>query len=135
MGAESITPSDDVRLPAARLIVDVDQFEQAAGTARSSSEITALQQALDLWTGPLLPEDQQRRLGRAVEDQRNHAALTALLGSKLFEQGESEAALAPVEPPRIRPPTRRTPPPSADQFTTGVGLTLPSRRTNGSRCS
>ena len=44
--------------PAGGLIVDVDQFEQAAGTARSSGEITALQQALDLWTGPLLPEDQ-----------------------------------------------------------------------------
>jgi DNA-binding SARP family transcriptional activator len=60
MGAESITLSDDVvRLcPAARLTVDVDQFEQAAGAARSSSEITALHQALDLWTGPLLPEDQ-----------------------------------------------------------------------------
>jgi len=98
MGAESITLSEDVvRLcPAARLTVDVDQFEQAAGAARSSNEITALHQALDLWTGQLLPEDQYADW--AAGERETHAALTALLGSKLSEQGESEAALALVEP-------------------------------------
>jgi predicted ATPase/DNA-binding SARP family transcriptional activator len=102
MGAESITLSDDVvRLcPAARLTVDVDQFEQAAGAARSSSEISALQQALGLWTGPLLPEDQYADWAAEQRERLNetHAALTALLGSKLSGQGESEAALALVEP-------------------------------------
>ena len=59
LGAASITLNDDVvqLCPAGDLTVDVDLFEQAAAAARSSSEISALRQALDLWTGPLLPED------------------------------------------------------------------------------
>ena len=59
LGAASITLNEDVLqlCPVGDLTVDVDQFEQAAAAARSSSEISALRQALDLWTGPLLPED------------------------------------------------------------------------------
>ena len=102
LGGGSITLSDDVvRLcPTGGLTVDVDQFEQAASTARSSSDITALQQALRLWTGPLLPEDQyadwaddhRERLAEA------HAAVASLLSSKLLDHGELEAALALLEP-------------------------------------
>ena len=60
MGAESIAVNDEVvRLcPAGGLRIDVDAFEQAAAAARKSGETAALQAALALWTGPLLPEDQ-----------------------------------------------------------------------------
>jgi predicted ATPase/DNA-binding SARP family transcriptional activator len=102
LGAASITLSDDVvRLcPAGGLTVDVDQFERAAATARSSSEITELQAALELWTGPLLPEDQYA--GWAVDHRERlietHAAVATLLGAKLLEQGEPETALVLLEP-------------------------------------
>ena len=102
MGTESITISDDVvRLcPAGGLTVDVDAFEQAAAHARSTGDITELQEALDRWTGPLLPEDQYADW---VDEHRDrltdtHAAVATLLGSKLFEQGEGDAALALLEP-------------------------------------
>ena len=87
-------------LPAGGLTVDVDQFERAAATARSSSEITELQAALELWTGPLLPEDQYA--GWAVDHRERlietHAAVATLLGAKLLEQGEPETALVLLEP-------------------------------------
>jgi DNA-binding SARP family transcriptional activator len=102
MGPESITLSDDVaRLcPSGGLSVDVDQFDRAAAVARSSGEITELQAALELWTGPLLPEDQYANW---AEDHRErlteaHAAVSTLLGSKLLAEGEPEAALALLEP-------------------------------------
>ena len=102
LGAESITLSEDVvRLcPAGGLTVDVDQFERAAATARSSGEITELQAALELWTGPLLPEDQYATW---ADDHRErltetHAAVATLLGAKLVQQGEPEAVLALLEP-------------------------------------
>ena len=102
MGPESITLSDDVvRLcPTGGLRVDVDVFEQSAATARRTGDIGALQHALHLWTGPLLPEDQNADW--AIEDRERltetHAAVTTLLASKLSEQGELEAALALLEP-------------------------------------
>ena len=102
MGPESIALSDEVvRLsPAGGLTVDVDAFERAASSARSSNEIDALQDALALWTGPLLPEDQYA--GWALEHRERltetHAAVAVLLGSKLSEHGEQEAALALLEP-------------------------------------
>ena len=102
MGAESIAVNDEVvRLcPAGGLRIDVDAFEQATAAARKSGETAALQAALALWTGPLLPEDQyaewaadhRERLGEA------HAALVALLGSRLSEAGDHEAAVALLEP-------------------------------------
>jgi DNA-binding SARP family transcriptional activator len=102
MGPESITLNDDVvRLcPTGALRVDVDVFEQTAAAARRTGDIGALQHALQLWTGPLLPEDQYADW--AIEDRERlsetHAAVTTLLGSKLFEQGELDAALALLEP-------------------------------------
>jgi DNA-binding SARP family transcriptional activator len=102
MGPESITLSDDVvRLcPTGGLRVDVDLFEQTAAGARRTGDIGALQHALQLWTGPLLPED--RYADWVIEDRERltetHAAVTTLLGSKLSEQGELEAALALLEP-------------------------------------
>jgi DNA-binding SARP family transcriptional activator len=102
MGAESITLADDVvRLcPAGGLIVDVDVFEQAAANARSTGDITELRAALDRWTGQLLPEDSyadwaEEHRARLTE---THAAVATLLGSKLFELGERDAALALLEP-------------------------------------
>ena len=87
LGGGSITLSDDVvRLcPAGGLTVDVDQFEQAASTARNSGDITALQHALRLWTGPLLPEDQYADWADEHRERlaETHAAVAGLLGSKL----------------------------------------------------
>ena len=102
MGPGSITLSDDVvRLcPTGGLRVDVDMFEQTAASARGTGDIGALRHALQLWTGPLLPED--RYADWVIEDRERltetHAAVTTLLGSKLSEQGELEAALALLEP-------------------------------------
>ena len=102
MGATSIALNDDVvRLcPAGGLIVDVDVFEQAAAHARSSSDVPTLQHALQLWTGPLLPEDRYAEwaLEHGERLTETHVALATLLGSKLSEQGDHEAALALVEP-------------------------------------
>jgi DNA-binding SARP family transcriptional activator len=102
LGLPSIALTDDVvRLcPAGGLRVDVDLFEQAAASARRSTDITALRQALQLWTGPLLPEDQYAEWATEHRDRltETHAAVAALLGSKLAEQGEPEAALTVLEP-------------------------------------
>jgi DNA-binding SARP family transcriptional activator len=102
MGTESITVTDDVvRLcPAGGLTVDVDVFEQAAAYARSTGDIAALREALDRWTGPLLPEDQYTDWAEEHRDRlsETHAAVATLLGSTFFEQGEREAALALLEP-------------------------------------
>jgi predicted ATPase len=102
LGAESIALHDDVvRLyPSGGLSVDVDLFEQEAAAARRSSDNTALHDALALWLGPLLPEDQfagwaeepRERLAEA------HAALATQLGAKLVERGDEEAALSFLEP-------------------------------------
>jgi DNA-binding SARP family transcriptional activator len=98
MGPESITLTD--LCSAGGLCVDVDVFERAAAAARRTGDLTALHHALQLWTGPLLPEDQYADW--AMEDRERltetHAAVTTLLGSKLSEQGELEAALALLEP-------------------------------------
>jgi predicted ATPase/DNA-binding SARP family transcriptional activator len=102
MGANSIGLHDDVvRLcPIGTLTVDVDMFEQAAAKARTESDVTALRSALELWTGPLLPEDQYA--GWATEHRERlaetHAALTTELASRLLELGDLPAALALLEP-------------------------------------
>jgi len=102
MGAGSMTLSDDVvRLcPAGGLTVDVDVFERAAADGLRTGNITELQAAVDQWTGPLLPEDQYADWAEDHRDRLNetHAAVATLLGSKLFELGKAEAALALLEP-------------------------------------
>jgi DNA-binding SARP family transcriptional activator len=102
MGAESITLSDDVvRLcPGDGLTVDVEVFERAAADALRTGGITELQAAVDRWAGPLLPEDQYADWAGEHRDRLNetHAAVVTLLGSKLFELGKVEAALALLEP-------------------------------------
>jgi DNA-binding SARP family transcriptional activator len=72
MGPGSITLSDDVvRLcPTGGLRVDVDMFGQTAASARRTGDIGALQHALQLWTGPLLPED--RYADWVIEDRERH---------------------------------------------------------------
>ncbi len=66
MGAGSITLSDDVvRLcPAGGLTVDVEVFERAAADGLRTGDITALQAAVDRWTGPTATRRPVRRLGR-----------------------------------------------------------------------
>jgi DNA-binding SARP family transcriptional activator/tetratricopeptide (TPR) repeat protein len=89
-----------VLCPTGRLTVDVDVFEQAATAARRSGDIGALRHAHQLWTGPLLPEDQyadwtfedRERLGET------HAAVATLLGAKLSQEGEHQTALAVIQP-------------------------------------
>jgi len=60
IGPTLIAFVDDVVVlcPTGPLTVDVDVFEQAATAARRSGGIDALRHAHQLWTGPLLPEDQ-----------------------------------------------------------------------------
>jgi predicted ATPase/DNA-binding SARP family transcriptional activator len=102
LGAGSIALQEDVvRLgPAGGLSVDVDLFEQAAASARRSSDITELQDALAIWRGPLLPEDQYAEWAEEHRERltETHAALVTLLASKLLERGDQELALALLEP-------------------------------------
>ncbi len=102
MGPGSIAfMADVVRLgPDGEVSVDVDLFEAAAVRARTDGDITALQEALGLWTGPLLPEDLYADWASEPRDRLNeiHAAVATLLGSKLSGQGHHEAALAVLEP-------------------------------------
>ena len=108
IGPTSIALSDDViRLgPTGGLSIDVDLFEQAAATARRSADVPALKHALQLWTGPLLLEDQYAGWADAHRERLTeiHAAVVSLLGSKLLERGEQEAALAVVEPLAVTRP-------------------------------
>ena len=101
-GSASIAVVDGVvRLcPGGELVVDVDQFEQAAAKARRDDDVIALHQALRLWTGPLLPEDLYADWAAGHRDRltETHAAVATMLGSKLAEQGDQEAALALLEP-------------------------------------
>jgi DNA-binding SARP family transcriptional activator len=112
LGPTAIALSDDVvRLgPAGGLSVDVDLFENGAATALRSADITALQQALQLWTGPLLPEDSYADW--AVEHRERltetHAAVARMLGVRLAEQGQPEAALTLLEPLAAARPLTRT---------------------------
>ena len=73
----------------------MEVFDQAAATARSSGDVAALHDALQLWTGPLLPEDQYADW--AIEHRERltetHAAVATLLASKLFEQGHQKRPL------------------------------------------
>ena len=86
--------------PPADSRVDVDLFEQAAAIAPQQRHRPRSNMRFSLWTGSLLPEDQyaewalehRERLGET------HAAVATLLGAKLLEQGEPEAALALIEP-------------------------------------
>jgi DNA-binding SARP family transcriptional activator len=108
IGPISIVLNDDlVRLgPTGGLSVDVDVFEEAAAAARRTGDITALNHALQLWTGPLLPEDQYADWAMEHRERltETHAAVTTLLGTKLFERGELDAGLAVLEPLAARRP-------------------------------
>ena len=101
MGPESITLSDGVvhLYPAGGLYVDVDAFERAAAHARRSNDLAALQDALSLWTGPLLPEDQYAEWALNHQERLTeiHAAVATSVGLQLSKQGEPEAALALLE--------------------------------------
>jgi len=89
IGGKSIGLRDDVvqLCPAGGLTVDVDRFEQAAAKARSGSDVAALRSALELWTGPLLPEDQYAEWTTQHRERLTeiHAALVTDLGSRLVE--------------------------------------------------
>jgi DNA-binding SARP family transcriptional activator len=101
-GGSSIALHDDVVLlcPGGGLTVDVEQFEEATANALTSGDIAELRRALDLWTGPLLPEDQYAAWaiehGARLADL--HATLATAVGSRLLERGEFAAALAILEP-------------------------------------
>ena len=102
MGAGSVGLHDDVvqLCPGGGLTVDVDMFEQAAAKARRASDITALRSALQLWAGPLLPEDQYAEWATEHRERlaETHAGLVTELGSRLLGQGDLQAALALLEP-------------------------------------
>jgi DNA-binding SARP family transcriptional activator len=114
LGPESVTVTDDVVLLSPNITVDVDVFEYAAAQARRNSEIADLQAALDLWTGPLLPEDEYADWAEEDRDRltETHAAVATLLGSRLLDHGEPEAALALLEPISSTRPLDELPPPS-----------------------
>jgi DNA-binding SARP family transcriptional activator len=102
IGPSLIAFDDDVVVlcPADELTVDVDVFEQAAAAARKSSNIGELRDAHQLWTGPLLPEDQYADWAFEHRERltETYAAVAALLAAKLAEEGEHQAALAVIEP-------------------------------------
>lgn len=84
----------------AGLTVDVDLFDRAAATARASGDVAALQGALALWSGELLPEDPFAEWAAGHRERLNesYAALVAVMGSSLLRAGQPEAALVHVEP-------------------------------------
>lgn len=101
-GGSSIALHDDVVLlcSGGGLTVDVELFEEAVANALKGRDIAELRRALDIWTGPLLPEDEYadwaiELRGRLAD---LHATLATALGSRLLEQGELPAALALLEP-------------------------------------
>ncbi|HWI32981.1 MAG TPA: BTAD domain-containing putative transcriptional regulator, partial [Lapillicoccus sp.] len=101
MGGSSIALHDDVVLlcPGGGLTVDVEVFEESVAKALKGKHIEELRRALDVWTGPLLPEDQYADW--VIEHRARlsdlHATLATAVGSGLLEQGELPAALALLE--------------------------------------
>ncbi len=102
LGAARIVLRDDVLHLGTddALSVDVEEFELAAVAARADADAEALRRALDLWTGPLLPEDlyeawSSPRRERLAE---THAALVALRAVQLVDAGRPVAALDLVAP-------------------------------------
>jgi len=102
IGPTLIAFTDDIvaLCPTGGLTVDVDVFEQAAVTARNSGDLDPLRRAHQLWTGPLLPEDQYADWAFEHRERlaETYAAVATLLGAKLLAEGEAQAALAVIEP-------------------------------------
>ena len=72
----------------------------AAATARNGGDLAALRRAHQLWTGPLLPEDQYADWAFEHRERlaETYAAVATLLGAKLAAQGDQQTALAVIEP-------------------------------------
>lgn len=102
IGPTLIAFTDDIvaLCPTGGLTVDVDVFEQAAATARNSGDLDALRRAHQLWTGPLLPEDQYADWAFEHRERlaETYAAVATLLGAKLAAEGDHQTALAVIEP-------------------------------------
>ena len=131
MGAGSIALVDDVvRLcPAGGLTRRCRPVRASRRTARNSNDIAALQHALRLWTGPLLPEDlyadwadeHRDRLTEPMPPWRRCSARSCPSKANGSRPG-------PVGTTRIRPAPRRTPPPGLDRGTRRPRPTLGSHR-------
>lgn len=102
LGADAIALRDDVLLlaPDDDLQVDVDVFKQLAERARTTANLDDLRVAIAHWRGPLLPEDAYDEWAAPHREglDETHAAVNALLAAQLVSAGESDAALAVLEP-------------------------------------
>jgi DNA-binding SARP family transcriptional activator len=102
LGTARIALRDDVLelCPDDALSIDVEEFENAAAAARADGDTQALQRALEMWTGRLLPEDEydawsiarRRRLAEI------HATLVAQRAAHLIGAGQPDAAVDLVAP-------------------------------------
>jgi len=81
--------------PAGTLWVDVEEFEQAAATARREREPAAYRTALALYAGELLPADRYEEWmeSRRQELRRLNVALLVELAATYEERGEQEPAI------------------------------------------
>ena len=102
IGPTLIALTDDIvaLCPTGGLTVDVDVFEQAAAIARNSGDLDAFRRAHQLWTGPLLPEDQYADWAFEHRERlaETYAAVATPLGAKLAAEGDHQTALAVIEP-------------------------------------
>ena len=107
IGPTLIAFTDDIvaLCPTGGLTVDVDVFEQAAATARNSGDLDALRRALQLWTGPLLPEDQYADWAFEHRERlaETYAAVATLLGAKLAAEATIRLLLPSLNPGAARP--------------------------------
>jgi predicted ATPase/DNA-binding SARP family transcriptional activator len=81
--------------PPEALLVDVDAFEQAVASAWRSSEPVAMREALDRYTGDLLPDEPYAEWleGRRTALRTSFLALLTRLGQAHAERGETSSAI------------------------------------------
>jgi len=95
--------------PEGQLWVDVDAFEEAADTARRSTDAAAYRVAIELYSGELLPEDRYEEWAESRRGELRQRFLTLLveLASLYEERGteESEPAVQALQTVLAEEPT------------------------------
>jgi DNA-binding SARP family transcriptional activator len=109
LGQDRVVLRDDVVIlgPNDDVIVDVDEFAAAAGTAISSGGLDELRRVHEMWRGDLLPEDLYEDWAAA---RREHVAglrvaVAVKLAEALVERGAASHGVAILEPLGLERPS------------------------------